>query len=721
MGRVNVHEQCSSRYRDLRGARRLIFVALCWMTLPASVAAQAPPSDADHFLHEVIPRINAFSEPLPPRGSPDAKLNGPLLETAKTPPTAMASRQIEVDIVADVTPALLRQIAQLGGTVINQFPRDQAIRAKLPAAALRTIAASPDVKFITPAARQRFNQTAGLVQGDIAHRSDVARSTFNVTGAGVNVCVLSDSIDNNQNALASAQTSKDVPANLTIVPGQAGTGEAEGLAMLEIIHKIVPDAALTFATTESSAAQMAQNISDLAFKFGCKIIVDDETSTDEPPFQDWTVAQAINQVTAAGVLYFTSTGNFGNYKHGYSGTWEGDFADGGAGVGAHVHLFAPNTPYAKVTSPTSRIDLSWSDPWQARSNRYALILFDANDNVLGFASNSVIPYVSINLTSTPITFSGRPRNQLQMLVPGDKIGVEKADGSQPLFLHLDTYGGTIDVGTEGSTHGHNATRRAITVAAATLPDPVSAFTAQAVIDPRSSDGRRRIFFEPNGAAITPGNLLAVTDGGRLLKKPDLAAAACAQTTVPLGQPPSTNFCGSSAAAPYVAAIAALILSYTPSLTPDQVRLALFSSAIDIENPDWDPTSGYGIPMADTALAVAGRMNQVFQDIWREFDLEGRVAAFAADPQYKCTVLVDNDGFIRLITRFLNIDRMFTPQTDLQGNLIGWSTFHDPTWNLLNDISSCGADGVKWWVGVRNDQVLLLGKLSTTPPPLPTRP
>jgi len=35
-------------------------------------------------------------------------------------------------------------------------------------------------------------------------------------------------------------------------------------------------------------------------------------------------------VTAAGALYFSAAANSGNPNDGQSGTWEGDFADGGA-------------------------------------------------------------------------------------------------------------------------------------------------------------------------------------------------------------------------------------------------------------------------------------------------------------------------------------------------------------------------------------------------------
>jgi len=53
------------------------------------------------------------------------------------------------------------------------------------------------------------------------------------------------------------------------------------------------------------------------------------------------------------------------------------------------------------------------------------------------------------------------------------------------------------------------------------------------------------------------------------------------------------FFGTSAAAPHVAAIAALMLDINPSLTPAQVSSILNSTAVDIGTPGYDNESGFG--------------------------------------------------------------------------------------------------------------------------------
>ena len=63
-----------------------------------------------------------------------------------------------VDIKADVTDDLLRRIEDLGGVIINSHPRYNAIRARLPVDIVETLADSPDVRFIRPAAQAITNK-----------------------------------------------------------------------------------------------------------------------------------------------------------------------------------------------------------------------------------------------------------------------------------------------------------------------------------------------------------------------------------------------------------------------------------------------------------------------------------------------------------------------------------------------------------------------------------
>ena len=122
---------------------------------------------------------------------------------------------------------------------------------------------------------------AGIVttQGDIAMRSNVARTTFGTTGSGVTVGVLSDSY----NCLGGAAldiANGDLPpvALLQEEPGCSSSGTEEGRAMLQIVHDIAPGAALAFATAFAGKANFTSNIVALK-NSGSNVIVARPVST----------------------------------------------------------------------------------------------------------------------------------------------------------------------------------------------------------------------------------------------------------------------------------------------------------------------------------------------------------------------------------------------------------------------------------------------------------
>jgi subtilisin-like proprotein convertase family protein len=156
--------------------------------------------------------------------------------------------------------------------------------------------------------------------------------------------------------------------------------------------------------------------------------------------------------------------------------------------------------------------------------------------------------------------------------------------------------------TSGAIRGHSAAAAAFSVAAApaTAPGPFpNPFTTASVSETFTSDGPRRLLLNPDGGEITPGN--RTSTGGIVRQKPDITAASGVSTSTPGFNP----FRGTSAAAPHAAAIAALMLSAVPTLTPEQVRAALITTAVDIEAPGVDRDTGAGVVMAQPALAAVG--------------------------------------------------------------------------------------------------------------------
>jgi subtilisin family serine protease len=109
-----------------------------------------------------------------------------------------------------------------------------------------------------------------------------------------------------------------------------------------------------------------------------------------------------------------------------------------------------------------------------------------------------------------------------------------------------------------------------------------------------------MFYKPDGTAHTPGNFSS--SGGIVLTKPDIAAADGISTTLPRGG--LNPFFGTSAAAPHAAAIAALLKSFDPTLSPADMREILIRSALSIEGGGPNSVAGAGIVMPFPALRMA---------------------------------------------------------------------------------------------------------------------
>jgi hypothetical protein len=503
---------------------------------------------------------------------------------------ADAQDRVLVDLNATVSSELLDAITRGGGTVVNHFAAFRAIRAQVPIGMMETLAERGDVRSIGPAAMGTTNVGSALSQGDRTHRADTARANTGATGSGIKIGVLSDGV----NSLPTSIANGNINPSATFLAGQAGSGD-EGTAMMEIIQDLVPDAQLIFATANTGDTQFAANIVALQ-NAGCTIIVDDFTYFNESPFQDAVISQAVNTVSAAGAMYFSSARNSGNKNDGTAGTWEGDFVSGGlvaapvTGTG-NLLDFGGGVTFDTVASGGSqrRVDLFWSDPMGASANDYDLFVLDATGtNVLRSSTNVQ------NGTQNPYESTGT-------LNVGERIVIVQRTGAANRFVHLDTGRAVLAISTIGNVRGHNASgaANAFSVAApnvANSPSP-NFFTGGATnpVETFSSDGPRRMFYDPSGTPFTPGDVSST--GGTVLNKPDITAADGVTTSV-VG---FTSFFGTSAAAPHAAAIAALLKSYNPTLTPAQIRTAFTSTALDIEAVGNDRDSGAGIVMALAAI------------------------------------------------------------------------------------------------------------------------
>lgn len=635
--------------------------AVLLAALTAVTPASADPGKASKSISDrTAAQISALQSIKKSLTSAESKVDSALVvEARKRVSTGTTSALPQVQTGVAVTPKsttlvdirakqysedLVNAVRAAGGQIRAVSPEHRTVRAEVPVAKIAEIAGRSDVARVEPGSdamtqdvknkkdtrsrktpskedksreverrlseKQLSVQAAKVAESDKAHNAEAARGSFRVTGVGVKLCALSDGVG----SLTVSQASGELPA-VDIVPGQAGSGD-EGTAMLEILHDLAPNAELGFATAFNGDASFADNIKKLRFDLGCDVIVDDVIYFNESPFQDGIIARAVDAVVADGAMFFSSAGNQGNVEDGTSGHYEGQFVDSGVGVGkfaGSAHDFNPDPNAKQLFNPLSNFSgdtptvLHWADPLGQSANDYDLYLVNAQGNVVTFSQNNQDgaqdPYERIN---TPASSTGT------------RLAVVKYRGDDKYFAlslfggrFADTNDGLKKYVTPGTTRGHSAAKGAISVAAApaaaALPfdlepgDPANpkgpypnAFDGTQKPERFTSDGPRKTFFAPDGSPLAETR-----------QKPDITAADGVTTSVPGFAP----FFGTSASAPNAAAIAGLVLSGNPTLTPAEVKEALVATAIDIVESGVDNRTGAGIVMADRVLQYTGASPQ----------------------------------------------------------------------------------------------------------------
>jgi hypothetical protein len=420
------------------------------------------------------------------------------------------------------------------------------IQAWIPFDMIDSVSQLPFVRVITPPGYAVTWIGSVTTEGDSILNADQVRA-LGFDGSGVRVGVISDGVDN----LASAQASSDLPATVTIQT-HAGSGD-EGTAMLEIVHDLAPGATLGFCGPLTSV-QMVQCVNDLANVFGADIIVDDLGFFDQSFFEDDFVAQAVATVVAGGVFYTSSAGNSAETHY------QGDYLDSGDGFGSHL-IAAGNNVFDVSSIGNVRIFLQWSDPFDGTaSDDYDLCLQSedaltcavSNSNQDGVGGDDFPWEFRVIDCSTDCDLQIR-------LVSGNPQTLE-------MFILDNASLDAADRVAADSIFGHPAVSGALAAAAVDQATPNT-------IEPFSSRGPVTILFP----------------GSEIRQKPDLTATDGVSVTGAGGFP--SPFFGTSASAPHVAGVAALLMS--GGRTAAAVATALKQSAVDLGAAGTDTTFGAG--------------------------------------------------------------------------------------------------------------------------------
>ncbi|WP_197387355.1 S8 family peptidase [Ralstonia pseudosolanacearum] len=535
----------------------------------------------------------------------------------------------------------------------------------LPVAKIDEAAAIQQVQRISKVARStRSGAVQGqgdYAQLSRSLRQAVKGLGIDLTGKGITVGLISDSFNCNsqlnQDARYVAQNGRQDTMEDDIARGElpgnghiriakelrdCADGTDEGRAMAEIIHDVAPGADIVFYSGGAGMADFAQGIETLALPKnknnaqgvaggGAQVIVDDLQYSYEPAFQSGIVGAAVdNVVKNHGVAYFTAGGNDGvgaspvSYVNNNARFADQPIDPNGTGTPGRPLNFDPSGASQVFSLPVRAtrqiigfyrfsLQLYWDQPFDNSTSSLQVCLADKNGKPFNVMLDGE-PYPSCTDASV-IGQQAIAWGTLLGTEPEATLQVFLVDGTAPRRVRLQT--SRIVIGQFGTADaalfGHVLSPNAIATGAANylatpMCDP-SLKTAQ--LERFSSHGGGLMLFDNDGRMLPR----PVLDGKPDLVGPDGASSVFFGIQAKDGdrgfgvynlncryyaQYPY-QFYGTSAAAPHVAGVAALLRQAVPKATPEQIYSALRKTAVDMDVPGHDNATGAGFVQPERAL------------------------------------------------------------------------------------------------------------------------
>ncbi|HEY8810602.1 MAG TPA: S8 family serine peptidase [Solirubrobacterales bacterium] len=603
-------------------------LALTCAFSPTTGVAANRPSYGD-----LSPRLAELAKPSV-RSAPPAKQAEELSLASEGPGSLLREGNrvlVEVRFDRGAT-AAVDDLRATGAKIVNVSPRYQTVTVAAKPAALPALSGVPRVagatEVLTPfTAESTCPSGVEVSEGDAQLRADEVREPpFSVNGSGVTVGILSDSFHTATKSANGAQpiatkAAKDVetgdlpgetntcsgqtaPVNVLedYEPSNADEPEPgdEGRGMAQIVHDLAPGAGLAFATAFTGETAFAENIEKLAEPgpegAEASVIADDVSYPAEPFFQEGPVGVAVSKVAGEGVTYFSAAGNNNLFDADGNeiGSWEAQqYRDSGscppavaslAGFhGTHCLDFNPGAQADKTygikvaAGATLTVDLQWDEPWLGVNSDFDAFLLNSTGGLIGVAAGD-----NIEISQKPVEVLQWPnKSGSQQTV---QLVVNRFAGGTPRlkFALLENGSGVTAVEYPRSTgtdvvgptiFGHNGAADAVSLGA--VP-----FDSSAEAEEYSSRGPVTHYFGPvNGATVAEP-----LSSAEVLSKPDIAATDCGRTTFFASfsfNEGVWRFCGTSAAAPHAAAVAALMSEAEPLAGPEEIRAAMLASAVPV--------------------------------------------------------------------------------------------------------------------------------------------
>ena len=507
-------------------------------------------------------------------------------------------------------------LKSLGVIIERQDDSGGLFQVQVPIKNLPQVAELDFVVSITLPKYGRVNVGSRLTEGDALLDFDDVRSSLGVDGSGVTVGVISDGIFGLADAIASGDLpstslSRDGGGKLVSTSGgviatsfradddlEGGLGGnatgAEGVAILEIIHDIAPGAQLRFANF-STDLEFNAAVDFLAAN--SDVVIDDIGFFLKPYDQTSNVssntATELNRASNPVRGYFAAVGNqaLGHYQETYidSGT------DGASivGVGGAFHEFdataattdclglGPRIANVMLlgAGQTAVIFLTWDDIFGSVTTDYDLYARTNDTGQLVASSFDDNPGV----TGEPVEFvaftnSGASARFYDIFIQNFD------DASAAKTFDMFVFGGTA------CSNGTEVNYNTLSSSVPAQSDAGGGVVSVGAIDADDAGINDIESFSSRGP----------TNNG--VTKPDVTAIDGVSVTGSGGFP--STFFGTSAAAPHVAALAALLLEERPDLLAGEtgddpaadradLRAAIVGTAVDLGASGTDNTFGSG--------------------------------------------------------------------------------------------------------------------------------
>ena len=469
--------------------------------------------------------------------------------------------------------------------------------------------------------------------------------------------------------------------------------------MAQLVHAVAPGADLFFsantsvvvdpqqdfvdgqplpsvwAKIEQIQIDFANRIRELAIDYGCQIIVDD-IFVLEPFFQDGPISQAISEVTALGVTYFTAANNDSNY--GYQAAYqpvEFDTLDTTVPdatrqllAGKTLHNFGTAeaaVAFQRITRHgvgPAAFNLQWAQPWGANASDVKLMFFDAEFNAIATGiENPTGTWPAAQLPA--LSALGAAQNDFHVAI------VHEAGASPDYLKWILITNGAASISVTpatgfqtGTSYGHTNSAHGASVGAVNYWS-TAAYRESPRLSDFSSWGGIPVFFDAAGERLAEPEYRP---------QPRFVAPQYGDTSFfgheDVDGTRLNNFSGTSAAAPNAAAVAALMKQLQPELTPDDIFARLAETATPFAVPGYLPEGatnvaiGAGLINARNALAAVANISisgVVFEDLDRD-GLRDTAEVGAAGME----VFLDGNG---------NGRRDATPAAGSGQAFVGWTT------------------------------------------------